>query len=210
MACIKLKKLEEYLQDIETFDNPKIKFEQYATMPHIASRVLHTIQASYDDIEGKVIADLGCGCGSLSIGASLLNAEICVGFDIDPDALAICKENVENFDIDNIETILCDVTSYLPGRFHQFFDCVIMNPPFGTKTKGLDIEFLKVALKLTNNSVYSLHKTSTRDYLVNKAKSWGVQAEVLAELNFDLPASYKFHKKSSVDINVDFIRFQVL
>uniref|UniRef100_A0A671P849 Uncharacterized protein n=1 Tax=Sinocyclocheilus anshuiensis TaxID=1608454 RepID=A0A671P849_9TELE len=29
----------------------------------------------------------------------------------------------------------------------------------------------------------------------------------LTELRYDLPASYKFHKKKSVDIQVDFIRF---
>ena len=30
---------------------------------------------------------------------------------------------------------------------------------------------------------------------------------VVAELRFDLPSTYKFHKYSSVDIKVDFIRF---
>lgn len=43
------------------------------------------------------------------------------------------------------------------------FDTVIMNPPFGTKSNaGIDMKFLKRALKLSNNVVYSLHKTSTR------------------------------------------------
>jgi predicted RNA methylase len=31
---------------------------------------------------------------------------------------------------------------------------------------------------------------------------------VVAELRYDLPASYRHHKKTSVDIEVDFIRFQ--
>ena len=35
----------------------------------------------------------------------------------------------------------------------------------------------------------------------------GIQMKVVAELKFDLPASYKFHKHKSVDIAVDFIRF---
>lgn len=205
---MKLKKLEEHLQDVKTFDNPKVKLEQYATMPHIAARVLHTIQSCYDDIEGKIVADLGCGCGTLSIGSSMLNADMCIGFDIDKDALSICQENYDYFDISNIDLILCDVTSAIPDRFNKFFDCVIMNPPFGTKTKGIDIEFLKIALKLSSGTVYSLHKTSTRDYIIKKANSWGVKADVLAELNFDLPATYKFHKKSCVDIEVDFIRFE--
>ena len=36
---------------------------------------------------------------------------------------------------------------------------------------------------------------------------WGVGMEVVAELRFDLPSTYKFHKQKSVDIEVDFIRF---
>jgi predicted RNA methylase len=31
--------------------------------------------------------------------------------------------------------------------------------------------------------------------------------EVVAELRYDLPRSYKFHKKDSVDIEVDFLHF---
>jgi predicted RNA methylase len=83
-----------------------------------------------------------------------------------------------------------------------------MNPPFGTKhNHGIDIKFLKASLDLATVSVYSLHKTSTREYIFTKAADWGVRAQVLAELRFDLPATYKFHKKQSIDIEVDFIRF---
>lgn len=207
MASMKLSHLEHFLFNVEVFKNPKVKLEQYATTPHIGSRMLYTIQSTYDDIEGKIVADLGCGCGSLAIGSCKLESDFCIGFDIDPDALDIFQQNCEYLEIANVDSVLCDVTNSIPDRFHNFFDCVVMNPPFGTKTKGIDIDFLKVALKLTDNAVYSLHKSSTRQYIVNKVKEWNVKAEVLAALRFDLPASYKFHKKSSVDIAVDFIRF---
>lgn len=36
---------------------------------------------------------------------------------------------------------------------------------------------------------------------------WGVQADVIAELRYDIPATYKHHKKKSMDIEVDFYRF---
>jgi predicted RNA methylase len=36
--------------------------------------MLHTISATYQDLEGKLVADLGCGCGVLSIGAVMLGA----------------------------------------------------------------------------------------------------------------------------------------
>ena len=37
MARIKLKELEQLLQDIDGFENPDIELEQYMTTPHIAS-----------------------------------------------------------------------------------------------------------------------------------------------------------------------------
>lgn len=84
-----------------------------------------------------------------------------------------------------------------------------MNPPFGTRDKGADLKFLKAALSLASTAVYSLHKTSTRKHIMTVAKKLGVDSKVIAELRFDLPASYKFHKQNSVDIQVDLIRFVI-
>jgi predicted RNA methylase len=44
------------------------------TSPHLAASFLFTA-LSNDDIEGKCVLDLGCGCGMLSIAASLCGAE---------------------------------------------------------------------------------------------------------------------------------------
>ena len=85
-----------------------------------------------------------------------------------------------------------------------------MNPPFGTKhNAGIDMKFLDIATKLAKKSVYSLHKTSTRNHVLKKATQFGVKGKVVAELKYDLPQAYKFHKKASVDIEVDFIRFEL-
>lgn len=97
---------------------------------------------------------------------------------------------------------------YIAGRFEKYFDTVIMNPPFGTKNNaGVDMKFLEAAIQLSTNTVYSLHKSSTRDYVLSKAAQLGAKGTVVAELRYDLPKAYKFHKKASVDIQVDFIRF---
>ncbi len=45
---------------------------------------------------------------------------------------------------------------------------------------------------------------------MSKAKDFGAEGEVLAQLRYDLPQVHKFHKKQSVDIEVDFWRFKVL
>ncbi|KAH0621470.1 hypothetical protein JD844_022822 [Phrynosoma platyrhinos] len=131
---------------------------------------------------------------------------LCIGFDIDPDALEVFSRNAEESELTNIDIVQCNVCT-LPEKMPKTFDTVIMNPPFGTKhNKGMDMTFLKTALQMAR-TVYSLHKTSTRQHIQKKADEWKVKMDVLAELRYDLPASYKFHKKKSVDIEVDFIRF---
>lgn len=212
---MKLKKLEYYLQQLDTFEQPKLEFEQYATPPHIAACMLYTIQASFDDIRNKTVADLGCGCGMLSLGCCLLDAALVVGFDVDRDAVQIARRNaVEQQCEDIFDCVICDIETMVTASSSsssvtvKSFDTVVLNPPFGTRNnKGADMQFLKAAIRLARNSVYSLHKTSTRNHVLTKANDWAIQAEVLAELRFDLPSTYKFHKKSSVDINVDLIRF---
>ncbi|CAN9497775.1 unnamed protein product [Ophioblennius macclurei] len=204
---MKLKELESCLQQVDTFEAPKVLLEQYPTSPHIAACMLFTIHSSFDDIEGKLVADLGCGCGVLSIGAAVLDAGLCVGFDIDEDALDIFRRNAEEFELTNVDLIQCDLCCLEAEAYAQKFDTVIMNPPFGTKHKGVDMTFLRAALTMAKTAVYSLHKTSTREHIQKKAQDWGFKMEVIAELRYDLPASYKFHKKKSVDIEVDFMRF---
>ncbi|XP_035879218.1 rRNA N6-adenosine-methyltransferase METTL5 isoform X2 [Phyllostomus discolor] len=225
MKKLRLKELESRLQQVDGFENPKILLEQYPTRPHIAACMLYTIHNTYDDIENKVVADLGCGCGVLSIGTAMLGAGLCVGFDIDEDALEVFHRNVEEFELTNVDMVQCDVCS-LSNRMSKSFDTVIMNPPFGTKNnKGTDMAFLKTALELARTAVYSLHKSSTREHLTcevykvcsrklghiqKKAAEWKIKIDIIAELRYDLPASYKFHKKKSVDIEVDLIRFSFL
>jgi predicted RNA methylase len=111
-----------------------------------------------------------------------------------------------------LELVQADVLSQsfplaLGGRDGPAFDTVVTNPPFGTRNKGADVGFLQAGLALARNAVYSLHKSSTRDFLQRKAtKEWGVGFAVVAELRFDIPKMYDFHKKKSADVAVDLIR----
>ncbi|XP_013399346.1 methyltransferase-like protein 5 [Lingula anatina] len=208
MFQMKRKKLESILGDVDVFQNPKLRLEQYPTCPEIAASMLFTIESTYGDITGKCIADLGCGCGVLSIGSALMKCGYCVGFDIDEDALQTCLQNLDDMKITNVDLVQCDVPQLLTdARWSKRFDVVIMNPPFGTNNEGVDMLFLKTGLSLATDAVYSLHKTSTREHIEKKAEDWGVTMKVVAKLVYDLPLCYKNHKKKSVDIEVDFIRF---
>jgi len=209
MARMKLKELECHLQEVDEFEEPKILLEQYPTRPHIAACMIHTMASTFDDVEDRSILDLGCGSGVLTIGCVMLGAATVLGLDLDPDALDTCQQNLEAFDIDNVDLVNGNVTD-ADLILRQKFDVVIMNPPFGTKhNKGLDLLFLEKGIKLATRSVYSLHKTSTREHVLKKGEAWGTKPQVVAELRYDLPATYKHHKKASVDIEVDFIRFAI-
>ncbi|XP_004634867.1 methyltransferase-like protein 5 [Octodon degus] len=180
---LKLKELESRLQQVDGFEKPKLRLEQYLTQPHIAARMLYTIHSTYDDIENKVVADLGCGCGMLSIGTAMLGAGLCVGFDIDEDALEIFNRNVEEFELTNVDMIQYDVCSS-SNRMPKSFDTVIMNPPFGTK----------------NNKVVIIQGFSVEMHVQKKAAEWKIKIDIIAELRYDLPALYNFHKKKSVSL----------
>lgn len=196
MKKLRLKELESRLQEVDGFEKPKLLLEQYPTRPHIAACMLYTIHNTYDDIENKVVADLGCGCGVLSIGAAMLGAGLCVGFDIDEDALEIFNRNVEEFELTNVDMIQCDVRS-LSNRMSKLFDTVIMNPPFGTKNnKGTDMAFLKTALEMARTAVYSLHKSSTREHIQKKAAEWKIKIEIIAGKLYLNPNYYFFFSKT--------------
>ena len=223
---MKLKQLESLLQQLDSFPNPKIHLEQYQTSALLASRILLDVQ---EDLKDKTVLDLGCGSGIFTAGPLFLEADFVLGVDVDEDAIEVCRGNLEEIFVEedddsedtsntsikhwkssgNYDLLVADITnSSLFSRFSKSFNTVIMNPPFGTRVSGVDMSFLDLALDLASDTVYSLHKTSTRPFIERKIQRInGIQMKVVAELKFDLPASYKFHKHKSVDIDVDFIRF---
>ena len=220
------KHLESALSRIAVFETPKIELEQYPTSAHIAAAMLHTIQNMYGDIEGKVVCDLGVGTGMLASAASLMGAAHTIGVDIDPDALRQAQENFDSLELD-IDLIHCAIglertdesASRLPivadddsapafaARRLPPCDTVVMNPPFGTRRRGIDMAFLRCALDIATTAVYSLHKSTTRKHVIKAAKAMGAEVEVIAELKFDIPKMYKMHREKSKDVRVDFIRF---
>lgn len=115
MAKLRRRELEQYLEDIDTFEKPKILLEQYATSAHIGAHMLYTIQSQYEEIEDRKIADLGTGCGTLAFGAAMLGAGYVVGFEIDSDAIDTLKNNSDELELP-LEVVQCDILKYLPGK----------------------------------------------------------------------------------------------
>ena len=203
---MKLWELQEELDAVLPFSKPKIQFEQYPTDSYLASQMMHTAHNTFDDIESQSILDLGCGCGMLTISSVFFNPGFNTAVDICPDAIEGMKKNLTLFEMD-CEIINADVEVF-EGAFRtkRPFDTVLMNPPFGTKTNvGVDMVFLKSALNL-GEVVYSMHKSSTREYIEKKCSDWRVKSSVLAKMKFKIPAMYKFHKQQVAYVDVDLWR----
>lgn len=208
---MKKKHLECFLSEIGTFENPKIHLEQYSTSVELAEAILNAV-ADEGCIEGCTVADLGCGPGILLLGTVKLGASYGLGVEIDEEAMKICQSNIEHFGMnDSVDVVCLDVTKNV-SALKPVFDTVIMNPPFGTKNNsGADLMFVEAGLSILNKSgkLFSLHKTSTRRYIGKfvSQKLHGISAHCIAELRWNLPATYAHHKRQSVDIEVDLWQF---
>lgn len=167
------------------------------------AHLVYTAEHTFADLSDRLILDLGCGCGMLGIAATLMGCSLVIGVDADIDALNTCIENINAFEDASFDLILGDARdSFFRTASVSLFDSVVMNPPFGTKNNaGIDMQFLKRGLSLAQ-IVYSLHKSSTRLFILRKFPS----AAVIAAMRFELPAQYRFHQKDRVDVEVDLIR----
>ena len=195
---MKQKQLESILSQLQKLKSFKMQLEQYNTPPSVAAKVLFLIN-SYDNLCNKTVIEFGVGSGILSIGSSVFGS-FNIGIDIDKEALEICAANASFMNV-NIDLIKANCTNIsLKG------DIAIMNPPFGTKVKGIDFLFLETAFA-SCPIVYSMHKTSTRKFVCRKAKIEGFEATVIAEILFDIPKIYKCHKQKNVTVKVDLLRF---
>jgi putative methylase len=163
------------------------------------------------DIEGKTVADFGCGSGKLGIGAALLGAKKVVMIDIDEMMIKLAKENSEAAGVlEAIEFVNSDIES-----FSGHCDTIVQNPPFGMRGKlRSDRVFLKKAVECleAGGRIYSLHRggydgeggnEKTRKFIERFVGDNGGRVLTISELRFDIPKMFKFHKKPKVSYNVD-------
>ena len=201
---MKLKNLISELESIKSFSDPKDFLEQYQTPPSIAGEIIHYISNNYS-LENSTIADLGCGTGILGISAALSGCQNVFLFDIDEEALDIAKNNIEQLELeDNIQIIQMDVNQLRQcNKLNKYFDLVITNPPFGIRSEnGADIEFLKTASYICNNTIFSLHKFSTINFLKKFYNKNGINDIKSFKIEYNLPKTYKFQKKKEKNIDV--------
>ena len=187
------------LQEIGAHPRPKIALEQYTIPADLAAEILFAACYTYNDIEGKRVIDLGTGTGRLAVGASLLNAAYVVGVDVDQTSLAIASKSSKIFGV-QVDWVLAKADS-VRGPM----DTVIMNPPFGTRQRHADVNFLGFAIGI-GNVVYSIHKSSTRMFLQRWLQKQGYETSEIITSKMEIPHQFTFHTKERRYVEVSVIR----
>ncbi|MDI9644976.1 MAG: METTL5 family protein [Candidatus Verstraetearchaeota archaeon] len=197
------KELEIILEKVGHFGRPKIRYEQYRLPANVAAEVLWYIATRHGDIQGKVIADFGCGTGMLSLGAALMGAAYVIGIDIDLPPLLEARTSAREVSVSNrVDFVNAEV-----GRLHMEVDVVIQNPPFGVRVREADRAFLKNGIK-SAPKVYSIHKggKKAREFVSSFVKGCGGHVDEVLPLKIKLTPTYHFHKKKAHTFEADLFR----
>ncbi len=197
-TSISKKHLEVQLEGLKTLESPRLRLEQYHVSAEVASELLFMAGFEHDDLQGKVV-DLGTGTGRLAIGACLMGARRVLGLDVDRRALVVAEENARKAAVD-VDWVVSDLDG-IRGRF----DTVVMNPPFGTRVRHNDVRFLSRGLELAS-IVYSIHKSSTRPFLLGLAGKMGWKMDGVRSMKMKIPHLFSFHKREWKMIEVDLYR----
>jgi len=184
---------------LEVFEDPSLMDEQYPTDPEIAAQMLWTAHM-LGDITGRKVIDLGCGTGILTLGAALLDANV-IGIDNDAKALNIARSNKRYLEEQIEGNLRVTFSKGSVDNVKLRADTVIQNPPFGTKKRHADRNFLAKACTVAP-VVWTFHKASTARFVERFSMDAGY--EITHRLDFDLPikASMAHHTRRIAIVKV--------
>jgi predicted RNA methylase len=211
----------------KAFPYPNISLEQYST----PISVLETIFGDVVDFKYKNVLDLGVGLGTLSFCSAWLGANNIVGIDSDykiirslsqiekkfldiytqhkseskSESNLLSKKKSDNF-LPEFSWIHSQIEFFPLIKFKNYFDLVIMNPPFGTQRFGIDFVFLQRATQLSC-PIISLHKNHEKfDKKAGELlKKYRFEIVTSKLFSFPLEKSMSFHKKDFQEIEIKIV-----
>ncbi len=197
---MKKKQLEITLQQVPSFQHPKVRWEQYITPATLAADMLF-LAHGFADIAGKTVLDLGCGTGIFAVGAALLGAEKVIAIDIDQTAIDQAQGFADKNNV-SISFLVQDISQLSIDA-----DTVLMNPPFGAQkaNKHADRAFLEKAIT-SASVVYSLHLTHTIPFVQKLVHALDAEISVEKPYSFPISALFSFHQKITEKRMVSLIR----
>ncbi len=199
------------IQNTETFIDPKVELEQYSIDASCAVDIIYIAGFEFNDINQKIIVDLGAGTGRLSIATTFFKPAYVLSVDIDLSALFILKKNIKKLQLENIIFPICtDVKYFEISKFllPNSQITTIMNPPFGVKKRTADRIFLERAFAFSN-IVYSIHLANkgVHNFISNFIRKYNWKIDYVLPFNMILERTFQFHEQKKKKINVNLYRF---
>lgn len=199
--------LAQELAVVGGFEDPRVDLEQYRTPPDLAAHLVHTADLQ-DDLEDRIVIDLGCGTGMLALGAALRGPDTVVGVDLDPAPLRTARTNERR--VGTTTTI-----GWIRGDATRAPLCprgpttVLMNPPFGAQdaNEHADRGFLSTAAELADVS-YSIHNAGSEAFVEAFAADHGGTVAQAFAAEFELPRQYGHHGADRQVIEVEVFRIR--
>ena len=199
------KHLEMRLQSIPVHPKPKVGLEQYTTPSIIASDLIWNAY-SLGDVEDRDVVDLGCGTGVFAIGSALMGANSSTGVDIDSDSIDLANDVKDKLKVGDVKFIVSDIYDFNEA---SNVDTVFQNPPFGSQRNadsGQDLKFIKKAIDLDCDVLYSFHMASTEEFLIKYYSDNNFEITHIFRYKFPIPKIYDFHTKEKQNVDVIVIR----
>ncbi len=192
------RQLEIQLGKLKILQTPQLRLEQYPVSAKVAAELLHMAGFEHHDLQSGTI-DLGTGTGRLAIGAATMGSKQVVGVDIDERSITLARENAIAAGV-RVEWVVSDIKEVVGA-----YNTVIMNPPYGTRSPHVDVQFLERAFELAPVS-YSIHKSSTREFLRRVIERKNRRIDAMRSMSLEIPHLFPFHQKKWEKVDVDLYR----
>ncbi len=194
------KELAIILSRFKPLSKPDIRLEQYQTDSEIAA-YLAWLAYLNNDIQGKIVADLGCGNGVLGLASLILAAKKAYLIDVSKKAIEIAKENLTALESEfNVKLSAVFINEDIANVILKA-DTVIQNPPFGVKKEHADRKFLESAMKIAD-TIYSIHKSESHEFISKLASNHDFIIESIREFNFPIKKTMQHHQKKVHNVKV--------
>ncbi len=166
------------------------------------------------------MVDLGCGTGTLAIGAAWLGASRVFGVEVDPQALSVARENARVAGVE-VTWIEAELGSPTPLQLPAQVDTVVMNPPFGAQRRHADRPFLEaveVLLRPTlevpkggagspvpapGGALYLLANSASQAFIERWSMARHLTIEEHRRSSWPLPRTFSHHRESRGQVEVD-------
>jgi len=209
---IRKKELISIIQNTKTYKNPKVKLEQYTIDALCAIDIVFFAGIEFNDIQNKLIFDLGAGTGRLSLSSAFLQPNYIISIDLDIQALFILIENVRKLQLEKLILPICCDVKYIPLNMlklrKKYKITTIMNPPFGVQKAKADRNFLKCAMSFSD-VIYSIHHANKKvqKFIEGFIHKFGWKIDYILPYTMILEKAFTFHTQKRKEIQVNVYRF---